>query len=298
MASRASSRASSGFGRWFRRLVCAALRRRGVPGHVAVIMDGNRRHARRRGASATVGHRAGAETLSAACEWCFDLGVKVLSVYALSTENFGRAEDELDGLFELATERLEMLGKDARLARHRARVTVSGDLNALPKAVREAAMAVMEATAANDGPILNVCMAYTGREDLARAIVETRKEVKAGRLDASDVNERALERRLYGQSGGAPLPAVDLLVRTSGETRLSDYMLMNCRFAALVFTETLWPDFTFWDMVDAVWRYQRGADGLRRAREVYEARTSTKRGGEDVDDASVVAEVSVGSRKK
>lgn len=282
-----------------RRRVAGALRRGAIPRHVGVIMDGNRRHARARGGSPVRGHELGAETLARACEWCFDLGVEYLSVYALSTENFHRPAEELDALFELAIDKLAALARDERLMRHRARVHVSGDLAALPTAVREAAAAVMEATRANDGPMLNVCMAYTGREDVARAVVETRRAVRAGTLRASDVDERAIESRLHGSERalvpGEGIPPVDLLMRTSGETRLSDYMLLNCRFAALVFTDALWPDFTFSDMVDAIWRYQRVAEDLKRSREAYEK--STKRASLD-EAAAVVAEVSLGPSKK
>ena len=281
-----------------RRRVAAVLRRGAIPRHVAVIMDGNRRHARAGGGSLARGHERGAETLARACEWCFDLGVEYLSVYALSTENFNRPAEELEALFELAIDKLGALARDERLMRHRARVHVSGDLAALPTAVREAAVAVMEATRANDGPMLNVCMAYTGREDIARAVVETRRAVRAGTLRACDVDERELESRLHGSERasilGEGMPPVDILVRTSGETRLSDYMLLNCRFAALVFVDALWPDFTFSDMVDAIWRYQRVAGDLQRSREAYEKNIRRL----SLDEAAVVAEVSLDPSKK
>jgi undecaprenyl diphosphate synthase len=164
-------------------------------------------------------------------------------------------------------------------------------LDALPKRVRDKAKEAMEKTKDNRGPMLNVCMAYTGREDIARAVMKTREDVRGGALDASEVDERAVASRLHGAEReielGAGMPEVDLLVRTSGETRLSDFTLFNARFAKLVFVEVLWPDFTFMDLVHAVWQYQLGAKDLKRSRQAYDDANAIEA------DSAVVAEVRV-----
>ena len=277
----------------FRRLITRVLRAGDVPRHVAVIMDGNRRFACHAGVAYARGHARGADVLTATCAWCFELGVQTLSVYALSTENFKRSSEELEALFDLACGKLGALVEDEGLRTRGARVHVSGDLGALPERVRAKALEAMERTKTHRGPMLNVCLAYTGREDAVRAVMATRREVRDGTLDARDVDETTLGRRLHGAeretTSGEGMSEVDLLVRTSGETRLSDFMLVNARFAKLVFVEVLWPDFTFMDMVHAIWQYQRGASDLKRARAAYEASLATSLTENDED--AVVADI-------
>lgn len=296
MIGRARARVSGAF----RRVITRVLRAGDVPRHVAVIMDGNRRFACHEGMAYARAHARGADVLTATCEWCFELGVTTLSVYALSTENFKRSSEELEALFDLACGKLGALVEDEGLRTRGARVHVSGDLGALPKRVRAKALEAMERTKTHRGPMLNVCLAYTGREDAVRAVMATRREVRDGTLDARDVDETTLGRRLHGAERettiGEGMPEVDLLVRTSGETRLSDFMLVNARFARLVFVEVLWPDFTFMDMVHAIWQYQRGAGDLKRARAAYEASLATSsssdaRSTEKHDADAVVAEI-------
>ena len=274
-----------------RRFIARALRAGPIPRHVAVIMDGNRRFACASGVALARGHARGADVLREACAWCFELGVETLSVYALSTENFKRSERELEALFDLACGEIGTLIDDEGLRLREARVHVSGDLDALPKRVRDKAKEAMEKTKDNRGPMLNVCMAYTGREDIARAVMKTREDVRGGALDASEVDERAVASRLHGAEReielGAGMPEVDLLVRTSGETRLSDFTLFNARFAKLVFVEVLWPDFTFMDLVHAVWQYQLGAKDLKRSRRAYDDANAIEA------ESAVVAEVRV-----
>jgi len=294
-----------------RRLILRALRRGATPRHIAVIMDGNRRYARTRELRASRGHEAGAATLDALAAWSFELGADVLSVYALSTENFKRTREELEELFDLVCDRLEAMGESAAVREYEARIHVSGDLDALPKRVRDAARAVMRATWTHKGPMLNVCLGYTGREDIVRAIGDVRDGVKNGELRASDADERVVEACLHGcerfgdvsrcdegrecsttATTWAVMPEVDLLVRTSGETRLSDYMLYNARFAALVFVNALWPEFTFMHMVYCVCKYQCAARELRRARESY-ARARDDGVDEEHVLSNAVAEVNI-----
>lgn len=246
------------------------------------------------GAQLGLGHERGADVLMRACEWCFELGVETLSVYALSTENFKRSERELETLFDLACGRLGSLSTSGVVERHKARIHVSGDLAALPTRVRAKAIEVMRKTWNHRGPLLNVCLAYTGREDATRAVLRAREGVRLGELRPEDVDETTLQSLLHG--GERPpfptstgMPEVDLVIRTSGETRLSDYMLVNARFAKLVFAEVLWPDFTFMDMVHAIWQYQRGYADITAARRAYEDARERDARGERVSPVHVLA---------
>ena len=294
--------------RFTRRVVTRVLRAGAIPRHVAVIMDGNRRYAVHAGAELGLGHERGADVLMRACEWCFELGVETLSVYALSTENFKRSERELEALFDLACGRLGSLSTSGVVERHDARIHVSGDLAAVPARVRAKAMEVMQKTWDHRGPLLNVCLAYTGREDATRAVLRAREGVRSGELKPEDVDETTLQSLLHG--GERPpfptstgMPEVDLVIRTSGETRLSDYMLVNARFAKLVFAEVLWPDFTFMDMVHAIWQYQRGYADITAARRAYD--DAREREGKDESGSPVhvlatdvtIAELTLASSK-
>jgi undecaprenyl pyrophosphate synthase len=236
-----------------RDLVAAALRSRGpIPEHVAIVMDGNRRFAASRSLPTGVGHSAGADKLVDVMRWCHLLGVRVLSVYAFSSENFARPRDELDALFSLAETRFDDLATHPAVTERRVRVRVLGDLASLPKGVRDAAERVTAATAAHDGPRLDVYFAYTGRGDVvgavnaasdaaAAAAAARRRGGRGGGgdddldldLDLEPATEETLERCMRGgacaEDGTSTTVAVDLLVRTSGETRLSDFTLWGIR---------------------------------------------------------------------
>ena len=296
-----------GWAAWLRKAVAVVLRSGGpIPKHVAIVMDGNRRFAETRGLRKERGHEFGAEKLLDVLEWSLALGVECLSVYAFSTDNFKRSETEVDVLFQLAERRLDEMATSPVIHDRRVRVQVLGEMHMLPPGLRRAAANAMAATAAhNCGPVLNVCFAYTGREDACRAVSAMARGVEDGTLDpADDVTERTMRRCMHGaqfdlDGGRAGLeqttnggegegtsdetattregrkpgaPPVDLLIRTSGETRLSDFMLWGISgHAVLCFQEVLWPDFSFTDMCYAVWTYQRSAEHSRGGRARYEA---------------------------
>ena len=271
-----------GWGAWLRGRCGAALAAAGpVPAHLAVIMDGNRRWARREGRAGGEGHRRGFATLVRVLEWCRDLGVRHVSVYAFSIENFRRPEAEVAELMALAEEKLgEILraGGAAEARRQGLRVRVVGDLALLPEGVRRAAERAVAETRENTGGTLNICLAYTGRDDIAQA-VRARAEGRRGRAAAGAAHEggRAGEREGEGggQGDGDPLwgllrtgdsPPVDLLVRTSGESRLSDFLPWQARSAQIVFLDVLWPELTFWEMAAAVARFQAGHSAMGQVR--------------------------------
>jgi len=311
-ARRESSVGTRGWAAWLRRAVARVLRSGGpVPKHVAVIMDGNRRFAELRGLGKEKGHEFGAEKLLEVLQWSLALGVECLSVYAFSTDNFKRSSAEVDVLFELAERKLDEMASSPVIHSHNVRIQVLGELHMLPAGTRRAAFNAMARTKAYvNGPVLNVCFAYTGREDLCAAVCAMGSGVRTKSLDPVDgVTERTLERLMHGaQFDGGPMesaqtmesgdgdhgsiettsgelpafddrkpgaPPVDLLIRTSGETRLSDFMLWGISgHAVLCFQEVLWPDFSFTDMCYAVWTYQKSAEHSSGGRARYHAQRS------------------------
>jgi ditrans,polycis-polyprenyl diphosphate synthase len=198
-------------------------------------------------------------------EWCLELGVEVVSVYAFSIENFRRDAAEVESLMSLAERKLdELLDSAPQLRARRARVRVLGDLGLLPARVAAAAARVAAATSGAEhaaGPRINICLAYTARAELAGAAAAVHAALRAGRLAAADVSEALLEACLLTADEGG-CPPVGLLLRTSGERRLSDFLLHQAGHALLVFQDVLWPDLSFRHLAVALLRYQRAAVGL------------------------------------
>jgi|Transcript_12603 ditrans,polycis-polyprenyl diphosphate synthase len=236
------------------KLALSALKEGDVPKHIAFVMDGNRRYADRCGEKPIQGHISGYGTLLDVLQWCNRLCVSTVSVYAFSIDNYTRSDEEVCLLMELVEEKLRELEEEApRLRREGVKVQVLGDLSLAPSGVQEASRRVMEATAANDACVLNVLFSYTASEELVRA---------GRRLENAASPGQHVDDHLYvGEE-------VDLLIRTSGETRLSDFMLRQSRCCVLHFTETLWPDFGLVDLLEAVTVYQRHARALGEARDV------------------------------
>ncbi|EFN55960.1 hypothetical protein CHLNCDRAFT_10741, partial [Chlorella variabilis] len=251
-------------GGWARRAAAAVLAAGPVPRHVALCMDGNRRYAQARHMRQVEGHTFGYRRLIDALEWCLELGVRYVSVYAFSIDNYRRCGEEVDTLMALAEEKLaHMLQEYDVLVRHGVQVRVVGDLSLAPAAVQVAATRIMEATAQHDRAVLNLCFSYTASEELQRALDDLAAHPAPSSSSGSgSLTAAGLDGQLYTRG----CPPVDLLVRTSGETRLSDFLLWQCRHALLVFTPVLWPDFGFLDLVAAVLEFQRHAPRLQRLR--------------------------------
>lgn len=236
------------------KLALSALREGDIPKHIAFVMDGNRRYADMYGEKPIQGHISGYGTLLDVLQWCNSLRVSVVSVYAFSIDNYTRSDEEVFLLMNLVEEKLGELVEEApRLRREGVKVRVLGDLSLAPRGVQEAARRVMEATAANDTCVLNVLLSYTASEELVRA---------GKRLENAASPSQHVDDQLYVHE------EVDLLIRTSGETRLSDFMLRQSRCCVLHFTETLWPEFGLVDLLEAVTVYQRAAGALGEARDV------------------------------
>lgn len=221
-----------------------------LPQHVAVIMDGNGRWARERGWTRIVGHRQGARTLKELLRCCRDWGIKVLTVYAFSTENWRRATEEVDFLM-LLFERL-LRRELAQMQQEGVKISFFGDLSALPKSLRQEMQSAIAATADNQAIQFNVAVNYGSRAEITRVCRQIVEQVQQG-LSPEDVTENLIEQYLY--SSDTPEP--DLLIRTSGEMRLSNFLLWQLAYTELYFTKTLWPDFDRAAFHQALLAYQR-----------------------------------------
>jgi undecaprenyl diphosphate synthase len=208
------------------------------PRHVAVIMDGNGRWARRRALPRQAGHQAGLKPVRATVEACVDAGVETLTLFAFSSENWRRPVDEVRGLMSLFVDALER--EVAELHGNGIRVSFVGDLDALNPMLRSATLAAEERTRGNTRMDLVVAVAYGGRWDITQAARKLAAEAAAGRLDPSSIDEDTFAAAL--QTGG--LPSVDLLIRTGGEKRISNFLLWDIAYAEVYFSDVLWPDFT------------------------------------------------------
>jgi undecaprenyl diphosphate synthase len=209
----------------------ARVRARPLPRHVAIIMDGNGRWAEARGLPRIAGHREGAEAVRAVTRAARRVGVEALTLYAFSTENWARPEPEVGALMHLLAEFLE--SEREEMMRNGIRLNAIGELARLPARVREKLADVRAETAANQGMTLSLALSYGGRQELVQA-AQRAAAAKGPSLEAAD-----LEAALWT----AGLPELDLLVRTSGERRISNFLLWQCAYAELVFTDVLWPDF-------------------------------------------------------
>ena len=223
-----------------------------VPKHVAVIMDGNRRYAREFGLLVAEGHEKGKEKLEELIEWCLELDIRVLTVYAFSTENVTRENDEVTTLMRMFAQNFESLADDKRVHENRIRVRVLGQKDILPKDVQESIEYSEERTKDYDSYFFNVAVGYGGREELIQAVRRIAEEVRDGRMDVSDINEKAFDSFLYTSD----LPDPDLILRTSGEERISNFLLWQLAYSELYFSDVYWPGFRKVDFLRAVRSYQ------------------------------------------
>ncbi|WP_053947488.1 polyprenyl diphosphate synthase [Halolamina sediminis] len=255
---------------WLREQVARAyqrlLRREGDggPSHVAIIQDGNRRYAREQGDDATEGHRAGAETTEQVLEWCQDLGVKELTLYAFSTENFKRPPEEREHLYDLLEEKLTSIADNDRIHENGVSIRAIGETDRLPDRVREAIRYAEDHTADYDSFRLNVALAYGGRNELLRAARDVLADVEAGELDPTAIDIDLVDDRLYGRE----VRDVDLIIRTGGDERTSNFLPWhaNGNEAAAYFCAPYWPEFSKTDFLRGIRTYQSRERSWQRTR--------------------------------
>lgn len=223
-----------------------------VPNHVAVIMDGNRRYAREFGLLVAEGHEKGKEKLEEMIEWCLELDIRVLTVYAFSTENVAREKEEVNTLMRMFAQNFRNLADDKRVHENRIRVRVLGQKEVLPPDVQESIEYSEERTKEYDSYFFNIAVGYGGREELIQAVRKIAAEVRDGRIDVNDIDEKTFDRFLYTSD----LPDPDLILRTSGEERISNFLLWQLAYSELYFSDVYWPGFRKVDFLRAVRSYQ------------------------------------------
>ena len=222
-----------------------------MPKHIAIIMDGNRRWARKQGKSASFGHKEGAKTLEKIVRYANKIGLEYITVYAFSTENWKRAEDEVKALMMLLQNYLDDYSK--RADTENIRVKILGDISALSEGMQKSINKCMERTKDNTGVTFNIALNYGGRDEIIKAIKQIASKVKEGTLNIEDINEEIVSNNLYTK--GQPDP--DLLIRTSGELRLSNFLPWQLVYTEFLFIDKNWPDFEEEDLDKAIIEYQK-----------------------------------------
>ncbi|MEY8442066.1 isoprenyl transferase [Lactobacillaceae bacterium 24-114] len=224
-----------------------------VPRHVAIIMDGNGRWAQARHLPRVAGHKQGMQTVKNITIAASDLGIKVLSLYAFSTENWKRPSTEVNYLMQLPVKFFKTFVPD--LVKHNVKVMVMGDLSKLPKETQKAVNDAISDTAHCDGMVLNFALNYGSRDEIVQAVKRISAKVNSGELKEDDINETLLSQAMMSAPLGE-LADPDLLIRTSGEERISNFMLWQIAYSEFVFTDTYWPDFDQGSLKQAILKYQ------------------------------------------
>ena len=225
------------------------------PEHIAIILDGNRRWASIQSLSPWIGHHFGAEKVEALLDWCLDLKVKSITLYAFSTENFQRQSEEVEQILQIAEKKLRKILTDERIHKNRVRVKVIGRQGLLPKSLQELVKETEEATKSYDQHFLNVALAYGGRAEIVDATKKIAQEIEKGKLKPDAIDEQVFESHLY--TAHLPKQDPDLIIRTSGEERLSGFLLWQSAYSELLFLDVYWPDFRRIDLLRAVRTYQK-----------------------------------------
>jgi len=222
-----------------------------VPQHVAIIMDGNGRWARKLGNQRLFGHRKGVNSVTTSVEIAAELGVKYLTLYVFSTENWSRPKDEVEGLMSLLVSTIE--SETPNLNKNNVKLNAIGDLDSLPAGVSEKLLKAISNTSSNTGVVLTLALSYSARWEIIKAVKDICCEVKSGNLDIEAINEEAFP--LYLTTREIPDP--ELIIRTGGEQRISNFLLWQCAYSELYFSPVLWPDFDKEEFVKAIVDYQK-----------------------------------------
>jgi len=238
---------------WTQKLFGNMLKNGPLPRHVALIMDGNRRYAKNKNIEKIKGHISGFDKLVESLNWCFTMNIKEVTVYAFSIENFKRSADEVNGLLDLAREKFQKLIEEKdKCDKLGVCIRIFGNLALLPEDLQKTIAKVMTLTKDNNKLFMNVCIAYTSRDEMSMAVKDICQGVEENRLEIKDITDDLIENCLYTSHSCE----VDLLVRTSGEVRLSDFLLWQSNITPLTFVDQLWPEFTIWNFYFGILDYQ------------------------------------------
>lgn len=229
----------------------AGIDRANMPIHIAIIMDGNGRWARKRGLPRNMGHRAGSQTLKKITGFCNDIGIQYLTVYAFSTENWKRPKEEVDGLMQLLTEYIDEAKNETD--EKNIRIRVLGDISVLSEDIQKGIAEVEQKTSGNKGLTLNIALNYGARNEIVFAARKIAQEIKEDLIDISSINEELFSSKLY--TSGMPDP--DLVIRPSGEKRISNFLLWQSAYSEFWTSNIYWPDFNEKHLLDAIKEYQQ-----------------------------------------
>jgi tritrans,polycis-undecaprenyl-diphosphate synthase [geranylgeranyl-diphosphate specific] len=223
--------------------------------HIAIVLDGNRRWAMNRSLNPRLGHHFGADKTEKVLRWCLELGVKTVTFYAFSTENFKRPRAEVEEIMQLFGEKIQQIAENSEIHRHRVRVKVIGRLNLLPDNVQRKIKNVEEITKDYDQHFLNLAIAYGGRAEIVDAAKEIVQNALVGDLSPDQITEDVFEKYLY--TSHLPKQEPDLIIRTSGEERLSGFLLYQSAYSELCFLDVYWPEIRRVDILRAIRTYQK-----------------------------------------
>lgn len=225
-----------------------------IPNHIALILDGNRRWAKTHLAMPKEGHWRGADSVENLLDWCEEFDIKIITLYALSAENMDRNDKELEYLYKLIQMRLEKLFKDPRIHKNKMRVKAIGRIELLPDSIKEILKKLDVATKDYDDHFLNIALAYGGQYELVHAVKKIGEKIKNGTLNVEDINKTEIESNLY--TSHLPQSSPDMILRTSGEKRLSGFLMWQSAYSELVFMDIFWPEFRKIDLMRAIRTFQ------------------------------------------
>ena len=226
-----------------------------MPNHIALILDGNRRWAKRNLSFTKTGHFRGADAVENLLDWCEEFDIKIITLYALSAENLNRKDKELEYLFDLIKIRLEKLYNDPRIHRNKMRVKAIGKIELLPDSIKDVLKRLDDVTKNYDEHFLNIALAYGGQDELIDAVKKIVVKVSEGSLKVDDINKKEIESNLY--TSHLPQSSPDMILRTSGERRLSGFLLWQSAYSELIFMDIFWPGFRKIDLMRAIRTYQK-----------------------------------------
>jgi undecaprenyl diphosphate synthase len=246
-----------------------------IPKHIAIIMDGNGRWAKKRGLPRVAGHKRGVDTVEEIVEACAEIGVKYLTLYTFSTENWKRPKDEVSTLMRLLLNSLR--DKVNELNKNNIRLTTIGDTDSLPTEVQKQLNSSIEQTKKNNKMVLNLALSYSGRWELLEAIKKIAKDSSKGQLKIDDIDENLISKQLTTKN----MPDPELIIRTSGEFRVSNFLLWQIAYSEFIITETFWPDFSRNDLYKAIQEFQKRERRFGKVSEQIKKNTKGK-GSENV----------------
>jgi len=226
-----------------------------MPNHIAIILDGNRRWAKRNLSLSKEGHFKGADAVENLLDWCEEFDIKIITLYVLSAENLSRKDLELEYLFEIIRIRLEKLFNDPRIHKNQMRVKAIGRIELLPDSIKNVLKRLDDATKNYEKHFLNIAIAYGGQDELIDAIKKIVGKIKDGVLKIDDINKKEIESNLY--TSHLPQSSPDMILRTSGEKRLSGFLLWQSAYSELVFMDVFWPGFRKIDLMRAIRTFQK-----------------------------------------